>query len=185
MSGLFLPCASLLSMPVCFFIMEKIKPIKGFPEYTVSECGLIESLKKNREKYLKPQKYKNGYLFVSLCKDGKVFQFLVHRIVANNFIPNIENKPQVNHKDGNKQNNHVDNLEWCTARQNTVHAVINKLRIALKGEETKISKLKTENINEIFSLIHSGISQKEIAKIYNVSPSLISKIFTKKIWKHV
>lgn len=65
----------------------------------------------------------NGYRRVHLCKDGKLEKFLVHRLVAEAFIPNPENKPYINHIDGNRHNNHVENLEWCTNRENIVHAV--------------------------------------------------------------
>lgn len=77
---------------------------------------------------LVPKKSKNGYMFFSISKNRKQTSYPIHRLVAIHFIPNPENKPQVNHKDGNKENNRVDNLEWCTAKENIDHAEQTGLR---------------------------------------------------------
>lgn len=118
---------------------ETWRPIKGHRDrYEVSSLGNVRSLDVTivqpakcgstathtyRGKLLKPNRHGNGYLFVNLA--GK--QVSVHRLVATAFIPNPMGKEQVNHKDGNKANNTVDNLEWCTASENTRHAVQNGL----------------------------------------------------------
>ena len=96
------------------------KSIEGYPNYEVSNLGNVRSLNYHREnkiKFLNPY-VSNGYQIVSLCKDGKQKRFLVHRLVAQAFISNPNNHPEVNHKDENKQNNCVDNLEWCTREYN-------------------------------------------------------------------
>lgn len=101
-----------------------LKQIENF-NYTVSDSGEVVSLFIN-----KPicQWVDNvGYLQVKLKKDGKNHYKRVHRIVAENFLPNPNNLPQVNHKDGNKKNNHVDNLEWVNNSQNTLHGYQNNL----------------------------------------------------------
>ena len=101
---------------------EKYLPIEGFPDYLVTSQGRVLSLKDNkgndRIKELKPQIINSGYLTVVLYKNGKQYRKTIHRLVAQAFIPNPDNKPQVNHIDENKRNNHVSNLEWATAKEN-------------------------------------------------------------------
>ena len=100
--------------------MEEIwKPIKGYESlYEVSNLGRVKSLKWGKERILRTDKSNNGYLRVVLCKDGKKKKYLVHRLVCESFLPNSNNLPEVNHKDENKTNNKVDNLEWCDRTYN-------------------------------------------------------------------
>lgn len=93
--------------------------IKDFPNYSVSSSGSVRN--DNRMSLLKPTTNHKGYLYVVLSKDGKTTTKKIHRLVAESFIDNPDNKPQVNHIDGNKQNNDVSNLEWCTASENQKH----------------------------------------------------------------
>ena len=95
------------------------KLIEGFEDYMVSSDGKVWSLKKGKKKELKPKTDSCGYLQVCLCSNGRQVQKLVHRLVAEAFIPNPDNLPQVNHKDEDKLNNSVENLEWCTAEYNS------------------------------------------------------------------
>lgn len=102
---------------------EYWKPVVGYEElYQVSNWGRVKSLPRNGTvKYariLKPGTNRYGYLYVNLCKDGKVKTFTVHRLVAEAFLPNPDNLPCINHKDECKTNNNVDNLEWCTYEYN-------------------------------------------------------------------
>jgi hypothetical protein len=90
--------------------------IKGYEgQYQVSNTGYVKSVKRNR--ILKATNIK-GYLQISLSSQGKIKKCLIHRLVAEAFIPNLENFPQVNHKDENTMNNSVENLEWCTVEYN-------------------------------------------------------------------
>lgn len=118
--------------------MEEIwKNIKGFENlYQVSDSGRVKSLgnKSNHKKDIIMKQTLNykGYLQLCLRKNNKGYHFMVHRLVAQAFIPNPDDLPQVNHKDGNKQNNKVENLEWCTNSYNQLHANkmgLNKHRI--------------------------------------------------------
>ena len=102
--------------------MEEIwKDVKGFENlYKISNCGNVFSCKYGR--MLKPAE-RGGYLRVTLTKDKKQNRCSIHRLVAENFLNNKGNKTQVNHKDGNKKNNHINNLEWVTNKENCNHAV--------------------------------------------------------------
>jgi hypothetical protein len=101
-------------------MIEEWKPIKDFPDYRISNKGRIQRVPNNKIKggLLNPTKEKDGYLVVGLFRDKKNIQKRVHRLVAEVFIPNPNNYPCVNHKDENKTNNSIDNLEWCTVAYN-------------------------------------------------------------------
>lgn len=116
-------------------MIEIWHPCAGYEtHYEVSNLGNVRSiermvnnrlhngLRKSPQKLLKAGKSKAGYFIVSFCVDGVKSNQTVHRLVARAFIPNETNKPQVNHKDGNKLNNHIDNLEWVTVSENGLHA---------------------------------------------------------------
>ena len=98
-------------------MIEELKDIKDYEGlYAITRNGNVWSYKSN--KFLKPGLTKDGYNRVILCKEGKRKTNYIHRLVAEAFIPNPDNLPQVNHKDENKQNNCVNNLEWCDAKYN-------------------------------------------------------------------
>lgn len=102
-----------------------MKDIKGYEGiYGITSCGRVWSYK--NKKFLKPADNGKGYLHVNLCKDGKVKHFSVHRLVAEAYIPNPDNLPQINHKDENKANNCLQNLEWCDAKYNNNYGTINE-----------------------------------------------------------
>ena len=155
------------------------KSIKNYPQYEISNFGNIKSNYKN--KLLKFQQDKDGYFQVNLYKNkiGKTNK--IHRLVALYFVENKYNKLQVNHIDGNKQNNHYYNLEWCTTQENTKHAINAGLANA-KGENHGMCKLKGKEVLEIRKL---NLPLKEMAKKYNVSFQTISDIRLNKRWKHI
>lgn len=99
--------------------MEQFKRINGFEDYYISSWGRVYSTKVG--KFLNPFLCGRGYLKVDLHINGKRTHKKVHRLVAEAFIPNVDHKPQVNHIDGNKLNNSVTNLEWCTNQENVQH----------------------------------------------------------------
>ena len=112
-------------------IWKDIEEYEGL--YQVSNLGRVYSVKRN--KYKKLSKDKDGYLFVCISKQGKHKGYRVHRLVAQAFIPNPENKPQINHIDGDKTNNVMKNLEWVTCKENIIHAHKNGLSYKAKGKD--------------------------------------------------
>ncbi len=131
-------------------MIEIWKPVKGFENYEVSNLGQVKSLNYNRTKeakILKPWVDKYGYLRVNLSKNGKGYAKKVHRLVASAFIPNIGDNPQVNHIDGDKTNNKVDNLEWVTCKENIQHAWNTGLSRMTKKHKKKLSESHKGNKN--------------------------------------
>ena len=178
--------------------MIEWKPIEGYEGlYEVSNLGNIKSLNYNKtgeKRILKPCKTRIGYLQVHLYKNSKIYTKLVHRLVAETFIPNPENKPQVNHIDGNKQNNAISNLEWCTPKENQQHAWNTELHKPLKGEKNPMyGKHHTEETRKKLSKANKGEKHPQAKKVicittgetfncileaeekYNVNQSSISK----------
>lgn len=152
------------------------KPVSDYDKYEVSNFGRIKSFNWNKIKILKPFINGKGYLCIRLYKEKNQSQdFRVHRLVAELFIPNPENKPQINHIDGCKLNNHVSNLEWATQSENMRHAIVNGLKIAPQGEESKRAKLTNEQARYIRENPDS-LNTVELAKMFNVVPATISNI---------
>ena len=101
--------------------MNNLTPINGFKDYYISKTGFVYSNKSGALKKLKHGVNRGGYSYVNLCIDGKSYNKRIHRFIAETFITNEKDYLYVNHIDGNKSNNSVDNLEWCTSRENNTH----------------------------------------------------------------
>ena len=115
-------------------------PIKGYEGlYEVSDKGRVKSLKFGKERILKLIRDQNGYLLINLYKNGEMKTYRIHSIVAKTFIPNPDNLPEVNHKDEDKTNNSVINLEWCDQKYNCNYGTRIK-RISEKMTNGKLSK---------------------------------------------
>lgn len=157
------------------------RPVVGLEDaYEVSNFGEIRNIKTSLLRRL--NKDRKGYLYASLWKNNKGKCVKAHRAVAEAFIPNPLNKPQVNHKDCNVSNNHVSNLEWCTPKENSQHMV--NLGNSTKGEKSGNHVLTDVKVREIRILL-KNVSQYKIARMYSVSRSTISKIHLNTAWKHV
>ena len=131
-------------------VPEEWKPVTGFDGYMVSNTGYVRSIFRGRNsgKILKFNVIGHGYFQVQLSFNNKQKSFLVHRLVSQAFIPNKENLPCVNHKDGNKENNHVTNLEWCSYQENSLHAIKNGLWNQNRDKNGKYSKSILEGKGE-------------------------------------
>lgn len=172
------------------------KKIPNIDGYEASNIGRIKSInrvipiingriksKTIPECILKPILLE-GYPSVSIRVNGVVKLKKIHRLVAETFIENPDNLPQINHKDGNKLNNSIVNLEWCTPKHNIKHAIENNLITRKKGEEHYFSRLTKEDIINIRELRKTR-KLNEIANIYGISFQHVSDIANIKTWKHL
>lgn len=165
------------------------KEIQGFENYQISNLGNVignevktsfgVGYKTYPIRVIKQWKCKKGYCYVTL-KNLKIKKNLsIHRLIGMHFIENKENKPQINHINGIKDDNNVNNLEWNTAKENLYHARINKLN-NISGVNNYKSKL---TIQDILQIRESKLTQRELSLIYNISQVGISKIKLYKTYK--
>lgn len=172
--------------------MEIWKQIKDYPDYEVSNLGRVKSIDRfitdtiGRKRYYQSKILspiiRKGYYHVNLYNNKGIKIYRVNRIVAFVFIENINNKPFVNHIDGIKSNNRVENLEWCTCQENITHSIKNGLSKYTSGEKHGRSKLKYEDIPKIKEL-HKIYSARKISFIFNVCAQSIHNVLNNKTWK--
>lgn len=158
--------------------------IPDFEGYFATREGLIVSTRRSEGgKILSYTVTKAGYIRIHFGFHKPVF---AHRLIAMTFIPNPDDRPQVNHIDGNKANNHVDNLEWVTAQQNVVHAVETGLRMTSQGPSHYKSKFNEEEVLNIRHLYATKkLTHRKIADLYGVDRDTITKIINRKNWAHI
>lgn len=163
--------------------MEVFVDIKNFEDkYQISNLGNVRS--KKSKLLLRHLCNKKGYHYVnlSISKYRKKKEY-IHRLVARHFIENPQNKPQVNHKDGNPANNNVENLEWCTNEENQQHAVLHNLHY--KGETHKDSKFTEESIKLLPELVAIGFSVTQLNHLTGVANINIEKVINGKTWRQL
>ena len=158
--------------------------------YEVSNLGKIKSFYISKN-ILKNCAERDGYFVIGLNKKKKRKQFKVHRLVAQAFIPNLENKPCVNHIDNNPQNNNIFNLEWCTYKENTQHSLkqgrmvdMAKIRGETLGSKNPRALINEKQVLEIRSLV-SKMKQKDIANLFLLKIKTVSAIIRRQNWKHI
>ena len=164
--------------------IEVWKDVIGYEnEYEVSNKGNVRRKIKN----LSLNNSKHGYYNVSLSKNGYCETKLFHRLVAEAFIENLNNKEQVNHLDCNKLNNNVENLEWVTFEENIRHAVENERQRDQRGENNNMSKITEKDIVFIRQLLDDGITAYQIHKEYYpyLHQQTIYAIKQRRLWKHI
>lgn len=167
--------------------VEEWKPIVGFEGYyEVSNYGRVKGLNrykkarngstsKTKERIMKQTETKKGYLKCKLSMNNIGTNVVVHRLVAIAFLENKNNKDQINHIDGNKKNNHVSNLEWCTGKENVKHAIINVLRKKIPS-----AKINMEIAREIRK---SDLNDLELSKIYGITKTTVYDVRKNRTWK--
>ena len=162
--------------------MEYFK-IANLENFEISKSGVIRNCNtlKIKSQYISS----TGYYMISVSKNNKSKSYRVHRLLAETFIPkNNEFQIFVNHIDGNKLNNCLENLEWCTHLENMKHAF--KTGLANNSNEKNgMSKLTSKDVAIIKTMLKNGISQYKIAKKFNVSRSAILKIKLGKTWSNI
>lgn len=177
---------------------ELWKPVKAYEgAYEISNLGRLRSLdrwvnSKNNSKALKKGKLKKptlnqyGYYTVRLFKNQKAKNYSMHRLVAEAFIENPKNKPQINHIDGDKQNNKAINLEWCCASENMKHAYKLELIERKQGPDANGAKFTRNQIRKI-RYLHDikKYTQVKLSKMYGVSNSIICRIVNRVTYQNV
>ncbi len=173
--------------------MEEVSKIKidsndgleGIEEiYGVTRDGRVWNFLE--KKWLLSKKTHQGYITVYVKKNGWWKSFRVHRLVASTFLPNSFRYPYVNHKNGIKTDNRVENLEWCSISQNCRHAIALGLKKPLRGEAVTNSKLKTKDVIEMREKYATGIfTYKDLAPSYNICWEHVRDVIRKKRWKHI
>ncbi len=165
-------------------IKEIWKPVIDFHDlYEVSSLGKVRSVKRNG-KIKKTFLDKGGYVRLTLWKDAVQFNKRVHRLVAESFIPNPKSFGDVNHKDFVRNNNNVDNLEWCTDAHNVLHASIAGKYSPVKNPNMGV-KLNAKDVLEIHRMNKSGKKSKEIADKFNIHQWTVRWIIRGKSWKEL
>ena len=148
-------------------------------EYEVTRDGRIISHKKSKPREIKPYLDRDGYKIVQLIINGKYKHYSVHRLVAMTYLVNEGNKPEVNHIDGNKLNNHLSNLEWVTRSENTQKAYNNKQLVALGKPKLNPKLVKEIRENK------ENLNREQLARKYKVSCSCIQHIRRGRTWKNI
>jgi len=178
---------NIIVKPNLNFQNEIWKRIKYFPEYEVSNFGRVKSFKRDiingkiRKFYIDIY----GYKTITLIKNSKLKTFTIHRLVIQAFKSNPENKSQINHIDGNKLNNKIENLEWCTCSENLKHAYKLGLK-SNKGEKASGAKLTEGQVLEIRELYKTRkYTYNSLGEIYKISYQSISDIIKRRTWTHI
>jgi hypothetical protein len=160
------------------------KNVAGYEDtYEVSSLGNIRRKVKNLKQSISP----HGYKTISLSKGGKTSTKMTHRLVAEAFICNSEDKKQVNHIDCDKCNNCINNLEWATREENMLHAVKNDRQRNQNGINNNMAKLTEKDVIFIRKMLESGITAYSIHRDYypNLHMQTIYGIKQRKLWNHI
>lgn len=168
--------------------MEEWKKLIQCTDYMISSYGRIKSKKNGREIILKPSYTHDGYLKQAISINGRSHTYRIHRLVAEHFIPNPDNKATVNHIDGDKTNNRVENLEWASLSEQMKHAYKLGLKKPVRGYMQGNSVLTEEQVIEIrtaYKAHDKNFGMQALAKKYNVSCPVINRVVHYRSYKNV
>lgn len=174
--------------------IEIWKDIPGYENmYQASSIGRIKSLAKidasghrRKEKIIKPGIDSDGYYNLHFCRNSIKKNIKAHRAIAFAFIPNPQNKPQINHKNFNKLDNRIENLEWVDCKTNIQYTHKMGMANSAKGEQCRHAKLNVNQVKEIRLLYKiNKLSFKKLAEMFKVNKQNIRFIINKETWKHV
>jgi len=177
--------------------------VEGFPNYKITDRGVVRSLdrfvtdiyfdtlrtRRMKGRVLKHMLDGKGYPQVTLYPEKhpsikrKGIQVRIHRLIAEHFILNPLGRKYVNHKNGNKLDFSIINLEWCTHQENCIHALETGLKIPQRGEEASKAKLKQREVEIIIKAMAVGVTNAQLARAFKVDPSTISNIKRGKTWR--
>lgn len=160
--------------------MKTIEGTNG--KYVIYENGKVFSVKTGKE--LKQLNFGAGYKSVSIFKDGKFKHQTIHRLLAESFIPNPKNKPVVNHKNGIKDDNRLQNLEWATYSENNKHAFENGFNKPKQGSERHTSTIDEQMVFKIREMFKTK-KISHISKELNLGYTLVRGVCLRKTWKHI
>ena len=164
------------------------KKVEGFNNYEICESGFVRNTRTGRILKFDCVKKRKGtvdadYLRVTLCENNTPRKFSIHRLVAKHFLENYSEDLEVNHKNGNRFNNLVSNLEMVTPEQNRAHAL--ETGLCPKGEEHGNAKYTEQQALLVITLSQQGYSRKDVAEQANVAVSFVKDIRSRRAWKHL
>ncbi|END7728784.1 NUMOD4 motif-containing HNH endonuclease [Escherichia coli] len=174
-------------------LSENAKDIEGYEVlYAITNDGRVYSHSRVnlrgrliKGRWLKHNHNVNGYKYVCLYKDGVKKNILIHKLVASHFVGGFAEGLQVNHIDGDKYNNNYLNLEWVTPSGNISHSYGLESRGNVKGERNGNSKISNDDVIKIKEMVANGFPQCEVAKLFGIHNSKVSRIVNGKAWRHV
>lgn len=169
-------------------INEEWRDIQGYEGvYQVNPIGQVKRIGGGsgavRGLVLKDFDNGHGYRYISLSKDGKGRNYYIHVLLATAFIPNPERKPQINHRNGQKSDNRLENLEWVTLSEQMIHAYGTGL--APSGEYNHMAKLTEYEVGVIRRLHMAGVARPVIASSFGISKATVHRIVHRELWRNV